>query len=103
MSADEEKALQYFGENIRLRRVIPNVSQEALAFRAGIHRTQMTLLETGRRNARITTLLKLCAGLDATPNDLLAGISWQLGGHTPGEFIVIDEEGRPTLRKGTRP
>jgi transcriptional regulator with XRE-family HTH domain len=66
-----------FAANLRRLRREAGLSQEELAFRAAIHRTQVSLLETGGRLPRVETLVKLAGGVGATPNDLLAGIVWE--------------------------
>ncbi len=65
-----------FASNLRRLRAAADLSQEGLAFGAGMHRTQISLLESGERMPRVETLIKLAAGVDATPNDLLEGIDW---------------------------
>lgn len=68
------------GERIRRRRRAIDLTQEELAFRAATHRTQITLIEHGRRLPRIDMLLRLAAGLEVSPCQLLAGIDWKLVG-----------------------
>ena len=46
--------------------------------RSALHRTEVTLLETGRRIPRIDTIMKLAASLAVSPDELLAGINWDL-------------------------
>jgi DNA-binding XRE family transcriptional regulator len=65
-----------FASNLRRLRAAAGLSQEDLAFRAGMHRTQISLLEGGERMPRVETLIKLAAGVEATPSDLLDGIDW---------------------------
>jgi transcriptional regulator with XRE-family HTH domain len=65
-----------FAANLRRLRGEAAQSQEDLAFRAGVHRTQISLLEGGERMPRVETLVKLAGALGITPNDLLDGISW---------------------------
>lgn len=50
------------------------MSQQQLATRAGLHRTEIGLLEQGRREPRLTTFLKLLDALGADPLDLLKGL-----------------------------
>lgn len=80
-----------FGSNLRQRRKQAELSQEGLAFRAGLHRTAIGLLEKGARMPRIDTLVKLAVALDCDPADLIAGIEWrpaQVG--DPGGYAVSD-------------
>ncbi|MBS1885629.1 MAG: helix-turn-helix transcriptional regulator [Actinobacteria bacterium] len=66
-----------FAQNLRKLRKAAGLSQEELAFRSQIHRTQISLLEGGHRLPRIYTLVKLAGALGATSNDLLEGITWE--------------------------
>lgn len=65
-----------FGRNLAVERAKAGLTQEELAFRAGVHRTEISLMETGGRRPRLETLLKLIATLDTTADLLLDGISW---------------------------
>lgn len=75
-----------FGQNLLLARKRTGLSQEALAFRAGIHRTEVGLLERGERTPRVDTLLKLAAATDHSPAELLEGMAWRLPELEPGSF-----------------
>lgn len=59
-----------FGQNLRRCRRVANLSQEQLGLRAGLHRTEIGLLERGARVPRIDTLLKLAAALSVEPGEL---------------------------------
>ena len=51
---------QAFGERLLVARFnYHHVSQETIAERVGVHRTQITLLEGGRRDPRLSTFVKL--------------------------------------------
>lgn len=65
-----------FGRNLFLARRRAGQSQQELADRAGVHRTEIGLLENGRRTARVDTLMKLTGALEVDPRDLLRGIVW---------------------------
>jgi transcriptional regulator with XRE-family HTH domain len=65
-----------FASNLRRARKAAGVSQEDLAERCEIHRTEVSLLERGGREPRLGTLVKLAVALDTTPEALCAGISW---------------------------
>jgi transcriptional regulator with XRE-family HTH domain len=78
-----------FGENLRSVRKQAGISQEALGFRAGLHRTEVGLLERGARIPRIDTLMKLACALGVRVDcPLLDGIAWSSGEvrTTPGRF-----------------
>ncbi|HET7445166.1 MAG TPA: helix-turn-helix transcriptional regulator [Solirubrobacterales bacterium] len=77
---------QRFAENLITTRKRVGLSQEQLGFRAGLHRTEIGMLERGVRVARIDTLVKLAGGLGVTPNELLDGLTWQPGRERLGHF-----------------
>ena len=63
-----------FGRNLFLERRRAWMSQEKPAARAGLHRTEIGLLENGRREPRLSTLLKLSEALELDPQRLLKGL-----------------------------
>ena len=65
---------QAFGSAIRRRREALNLSQEALAERAQLHRTYISLIERGSRAASIETVMKLAKALGTTGSELLREI-----------------------------
>jgi transcriptional regulator with XRE-family HTH domain len=65
-----------FAVNLRRARQQAGISQEELARRCELHRTEVSLLERGGREPRLGTMMKLCAALDTTPSALCAGIAW---------------------------
>lgn len=65
-----------FGRNLFLARRRAQLSQQELADRAGVHRTEIGLLENGRRTARIDTAMQIAGALEVDPRDLLRGIVW---------------------------
>ncbi len=75
-----------FGANLVNCRKAANLSQEELGFRASLHRTEIGQLERGDRLPRIDTLIKLAGALNAKPDDLLAGLSWEPGATVAGSF-----------------
>jgi transcriptional regulator with XRE-family HTH domain len=72
---------------------VADISQEELAFRAAIHRTQVSLMESGNRLPRALTLVQLAGSLDATPNDLLDGIAWEPIISISGGMVVTASPG----------
>jgi transcriptional regulator with XRE-family HTH domain len=81
-----------FGENLRRWRRRADFSQEQLGYRASLHRTEIGLLERGARMPRIDTIIKLATGLEIAPATLLAGITWEPGGVTPGAFAIDESD-----------
>ena len=65
-----------FASNLRRARKAAGVSQEDLAERCEIHRTEVSLLERGGREPRLGTMIKLATALGTTAEALCAGIGW---------------------------
>lgn len=63
-----------FARNLRRAREKAGLSQEALAERAGMHRDAVALLETGKRDPRVSTVVKLAKALGMPAGDLLKGL-----------------------------
>lgn len=79
-----------FGDNLIRARRAADVSQDELAVRASVHRTEISQLERGLRIARIDTLIKLAASLEVAPGELLTGLDWQPGSTRIGGFVAPD-------------
>lgn len=61
-----------FGVAVRSRRERVGLSQEALADRAGLHRTYVGSVERGERNVSLKNIHVLAAALGTTASQLLA-------------------------------
>jgi transcriptional regulator with XRE-family HTH domain len=59
-----------FGQRVRELRQRLGISQEALATRAGIHRTYMGGVERGERNISLKNIIRLANALNVRPHDL---------------------------------
>jgi transcriptional regulator with XRE-family HTH domain len=81
-----------FGKNLARHRRRIGLSQEALALRASLHRTEIGLLERGERTPRIDTIVKLAGGLGVPLNQLVEGITWNPGEVTAGRFTASGAE-----------
>jgi transcriptional regulator with XRE-family HTH domain len=62
---------QKFGNLIRRRRKDLGLGQEALADKAGLHRTHVSLLERGKRMPTLAVVQKLAAALDTPMASLM--------------------------------
>ena len=80
-----------FGDNLARCRKRADFSQEGLALRASLHRTEISNLERGLRLPRVDTLVKLKSCLEVSADDLLAGITWSPGDYRPGGFVERSE------------
>jgi transcriptional regulator with XRE-family HTH domain len=65
-----------FAVNLRRAREAAGISQEVLAERCELHRTEVSLLERGGREPRLGTMVKLAVALGTTPEALCDGIGW---------------------------
>lgn len=65
---------QRFAANMRRLRGTRGHSQEAFALVADIHRTEVTKLESGKRDPKLGTLVKVARGLEVSLTELLDGI-----------------------------
>lgn len=67
-----------FGENLVELRGRAGLSQIGTAERAGLNRTEINLLEHGRRVPRLDTIVKLAGAVEVEPCALLTGLAWKL-------------------------
>jgi transcriptional regulator with XRE-family HTH domain len=87
-------ASQRFGENLLRIRQARKLTQEGLAEKAGVHRTQVTLIETGRRQPGIVTVARLAGALEVPVGSLFEGIRLE---PRSGEIEVTDPPELPRV------
>ncbi len=63
-------SLSQFGRRVRTLREAIKLSQEALAVKAGIHRTYMGGVERGERNISLKNIVRLAVALGVHPREL---------------------------------
>jgi transcriptional regulator with XRE-family HTH domain len=66
--------VQQFAANLRALRERAGISQEELGHQAGLHRTEISLLERAGREPRLTTIVRLARTLGVKPTVLLKKI-----------------------------
>ncbi len=72
----QSPSLKALAARIKELRLAKRLSQEELSFRSGLHRTALSLIERGERDAKLITLLKVAEkGLGISVAELLDGIS----------------------------
>ena len=71
MNTEEEKYFQALGLNIKQLREAKGVDQKSFAFDCEIGRTQLYMIENGKTNPRLSTLMKIANGLDISVDQLL--------------------------------
>jgi transcriptional regulator with XRE-family HTH domain len=77
---------QCFTENLKRALAHSSLSQEQVAARAGIDRTQMTKLAKGTQVPRVDTMIRLEAALGLKRAALIEGIVWNPAVGSGGEF-----------------
>ena len=70
-----QATLVRFGQNVRSARVAKGWTQEELAYRSGLASVQISRIERGKREVRITTLLRLVKALEVSASELLDGVA----------------------------
>jgi transcriptional regulator with XRE-family HTH domain len=69
-----DSAVQRFGQNVRAARLAREWTQEDLSHASGLAVVQVSRIERGVREIRLTTLLRLLAALELRPDELLGGL-----------------------------
>jgi HTH-type transcriptional regulator/antitoxin HipB len=69
-----DQTVERFGQNVRAARTAKGWTQEELAHESGLAPVQVSRIERGVREIRLTTLVRLLAALDVAPNRLLDGL-----------------------------
>lgn len=66
---------QAFADNVRIAREKAGLTQEQLAWAAGLHQTEIARIEGGRRNPGLDTVFKVARGLGLAPAELFREIT----------------------------
>jgi transcriptional regulator with XRE-family HTH domain len=66
-----DQAVKRFGENVKTARTAKGWTQEELAHESGLAPVQVSRIERGVREIRLTTLVRLIAALDVPSSQLL--------------------------------
>jgi transcriptional regulator with XRE-family HTH domain len=85
---------EQFGRNLWRQRRLAGLSQAELGELTQLSRVDISAIERGQRLPRLDTILKVSAGVEASPCELLAGLRWRPGHfhYVEGDFYV---EGDP--------
>ena len=85
----DREAAERIGRNVFMARRRAGFSQEELGALAGLHRTEIGMVEKGERLPRVDTLLKLAFSLAVPVGELVAGIEWIApAAASPGTFAI---------------
>lgn len=71
VNTKEEKYFQKLGLKIKQLREQKGLDQKSFAFDCEIGRTQLYMIENGKTNPRLLTLMKIAKGLDISVDELL--------------------------------
>ena len=71
MNTKELKYFKKLGSRIKELREEKGMDQKSFAFDCGIGRTQLYMIENGKTNPRLLTLMKITDGLDISISELL--------------------------------
>lgn len=71
MNTKEAKYFQKLGAKIKQLREEKEIDQKSFAFDCEIGRTQLYMIEKGRTNPRLRTLMKIANGLEISISELL--------------------------------
>ncbi len=71
----KKKILIDFGKRIKEERQKLNLSQEALAEKAGVHRTYIGMVERAEKNITLSNIYKIANALSLNLSDIFKGIN----------------------------
>ena len=71
MASTPDPRVLAFGAAVRIKREELGLSQEALGYRAKVHRTYVSDIERGARNPTVKVIWKLAEALETQPSVLL--------------------------------
>jgi transcriptional regulator with XRE-family HTH domain len=87
MDESDARLAYFLGRRMRRVRRDQDFSQEAVAWVAGVHRTQIS----GERMPFLSSFVRLAGGLGVSPCLLLDGIAWEGDQSAPGRFVFDDQ------------
>ena len=106
MSRDDrgsDSVLRAVAAAVRARREQLGISQEALAQRAGLHRTYISDVERGSRNVALTNLVRLADALDMHVSGLFTAnvftVRKRAGGAVADDNNAPDQDRNPLARE----
>jgi len=71
VSRADDPAVAHFGTRLREARERLGLTQEEVAQRSGVHATEVSRIEAGKRDPQISTLRRLAKAVDVKPGQLL--------------------------------
>jgi transcriptional regulator with XRE-family HTH domain len=71
VNADDDSPMAGIGTNLRAARERLGLSQEQVANRCGVHATEVSRIEGGKRDPRVSTVVRLARAVEVEPAELL--------------------------------
>ena len=62
-----------FAANLRAARLAAGMTQEAVGLASGVHPTEVSRIENGRRDPQLSTVIRLALALELSPGRLIDG------------------------------
>lgn len=88
-----EATAKQIGRNVFLARRRVSFSQEELGALASLHRTEIGMIESGRRLPRVDTLIKVASVLGVKLDELVRGIEWIIPAPTRSGSFSVEASG----------
>jgi transcriptional regulator with XRE-family HTH domain len=70
----EDCGMSALGANLREARERLGLTQEEVAHRSGVHATEVSRMEAGKRDPQVSTLERLAKAVEVKPGQLLDGL-----------------------------
>ncbi len=68
-----DESVAQFARNVGEARRRAGLTQEEVSYRSGVHPTEVSRIENGNRDARVSTVFRLAEALGVSPGQLLDG------------------------------
>lgn len=99
----EIKKMTHIGDNIKRIRKQSNISQQELAERCGISKSQISRLESGEQeNPQIQTIVAIATALSSSLEDVVYGESAETMSYLTKAMEQLPEEEKLAIRKMIR-
>lgn len=85
-----EQVASIVGTNLARLRQARGLSQEEVADRADLHRTEISLLELGKRTPRIDTVVRVMGALGIDAAEAFEGAIWAPFLEKPGGYLKLE-------------
>ncbi|MEP3387213.1 MAG: helix-turn-helix transcriptional regulator [Reichenbachiella sp.] len=71
---EDKQIIAAYSKTLKKLRMEQSISQEKLAFKAGLHPTYISLLETGKRQPSLSVIFRIAKELGHLPNEFVKKI-----------------------------